>query len=127
MACLTSDEFVALLPEFSGTDATYLALVLAATCTIAGPGSCWGSKSTIAQAWLTAHYLTVGSGGEQGVVTSQAIDQISASFGSTPIDPSDALLASTKWGRLYLAMRQTLPRIGAVVGRPAGSGGFCCG
>jgi hypothetical protein len=126
MACLTSAEFVALVPEFSGTDAAYLALVLASTCLIAGPGSCWGAKSTIAQAWLTAHYLTVGNGGEQGVVTSQAIDQISASFGSTPIDTSDALLASTKWGRLYLALRQTLPRIGAVVGRPAG-GGCCCG
>jgi hypothetical protein len=51
-----------------------------------------------------------------------------ARAGEVVVDaPSDALLASTKWGRLYLAMRQTLPRIGAVVGRPAGSGGFCCG
>jgi hypothetical protein len=119
MACLTSAEFIVLVPEYSATEATYLALVLSATCSIAGPGSCFGSKSTLAQAWLTAHYLAVGGGGEQGVITSQAIDQISASFGSTSFDAADASLASTKWGRLYLALRQTVPRIGAVVGRPA--------
>jgi len=130
MACLTADGFFALLPDFTGAAEPYLSAVLGLSCSVAGPGSCWGALSTLAQAWLTAHYLTVGSGGETGMLSSQSIDSIAASYTVSSFDASDAGLASTKWGRMYLAARRGLPRIGAVVGRTTsiGSIGGCgCG
>jgi len=127
MACLTADGFIALLPEFAGAAEPYLSAVLGLSCSVAGPGSCWGSLSTLAQAWLTAHYLTVGSGGETGMLSSQSIDSISASYSGPAFDSSDAGLASTRYGRMFLAARRGLPRIGAVVGRTTSIGGCGCG
>lgn len=72
-------------------------------------GGCWGTQKSFGHIYLTAHYLTVAGGGEGGPVASRSIDKIAESYSSVPFDTSNAALASTKWGRLYLALRQTLP------------------
>lgn len=97
----------------SGWD-TQLGWVLSTVCSMIGP--CWGAKGSSAFVYLASHLLTVAQGGEAGVVTSRSIDRISTGYASTGFDTSDAALASTRWGRLYLALRQTV-LIGPVVGR----------
>lgn len=88
--------------------------ILTATCAMINP-TCWGVKRSFAHWYLTAHFLTIASGGAGGTVASKSIDKISISYAVTP--PSDPELGATKWGLLYLALRDSLPRIGAVAGR----------
>jgi hypothetical protein len=77
--------------------------------------SVWGTKAGAAQAYLCAHFMAVATGaggGETGATTSRTIAQISQSNASTAFDTSDAAFASTKWGRLYLALRATVINFG---------------
>jgi len=70
---------------------------------------CWGDKASCGHAYLAAHFLTVEAGGEGGIVSNRKIDTIQEGYGGIPaFDSSDAALASTKYGRMYLAMRATL-------------------
>jgi hypothetical protein len=81
----------------------------------------WGSKAGYAHAYLTAHLMTVSgssgsNGGELGVTTSRTIDRISQANAATSFDTSDAAFASTKWGRLYLALKKTVLNIPMMTG-----------
>lgn len=109
---------------FTGGSAL-LDFTLTTTCSMLAP-LCWGAKQQAAHVYLTAHFLSIGSGtGEAGAVSSKAIDRISIGYAATSFDPSDAAFASTKWGRLYLALRSTIPSIGAVAGNTFGVIGGC--
>jgi hypothetical protein len=92
---------------------TLLEFQLETTCLMIN-ANVWGSKAGAAQAYLTAHFMSIATGaggGETGVATSRAIDRISQSNASTAFDTSDAAFASTRWGRLYLALRATVLNI----------------
>lgn len=69
---------------------------------------CWGSKFECGVIYLAAHLMTVANGGETGAVTSKKIDKISVGYASTSFDTSDAAFSSTKYGRNYLALRETI-------------------
>ena len=77
---------------------------------------CWGAKSDCGHVYLTGHMMaTAGFGsGEQGTPTAKSIDKLSESYASST--PSDGDYGSTKWGRLYLQLRDTLV-VGGTVGR----------
>ena len=81
-----------------------LTYVIDGTCLMLG--DCWTTKKIYAHAYLAAHFATVQGGGETGAVASKTIDKISTSYATTP--PSDPDLGSTKWGRLYLALRKSV-------------------
>jgi len=71
----------------------------------------WGVKASCGHIYLTGHFLSVQSGaggGEGGAVSSKKIDKISIGYATPTFDSSDAALASTKWGRMYLALRDTI-------------------
>lgn len=87
--------------------ATLVEFFLHCACKMINLG-CWGNKASCAHIYLTAHMLTVGSGGAAGITTSKTIDKISVGYAVTTFDSSDAAFASTPWGQLYLAMKQTL-------------------
>jgi len=91
--------------------------ILDSTCAMLGP--CWGTKKSWAHIYLAAHFATISEGGAGGPVSSRSIDKISESYAIQP--PSDPDLGSTKWGLLYLALRATVPNIGATSGE-AGRG-----
>jgi hypothetical protein len=91
-----------------------LDFTLQTTCLMIN-ASVWGTKAGAAQAYLTAHFMAIATGaggGETGASTSRTIAQISQSNASTAFDTSDAAYASTKWGRLYLALRATVINFG---------------
>lgn len=69
---------------------------------------CWGVKADCGHIYLTAHMVTVAQGGDVGQVTMKKIDKISSSFSAASFDTSDAAFASTHWGRMYLAERETI-------------------
>ena len=69
---------------------------------------CWGDKFECAVILIAAHMMTVASGGESGPVASKKIDKISVSYSATSFDSSDAAFSGTRYGRDYLAMRETL-------------------
>jgi hypothetical protein len=86
----------------------------------------WRSKATAATIYLAAHMLAVQTGkggGETGVVVSRGLDRLSTSNASTSFEPTDAALASTRWGRMYLALRKTLLLVPAVTS----ARGWCSG
>lgn len=96
---------------------------LATACTMIN-ASLWGSKAGAGQAYLTAHFMAIATGaggGETGVTTSRTIDRISQGNAATSFDVSDAAFASTKWGRMYLALKKTI----AVVPATTGARGWC--
>lgn len=71
---------------------------------------CWGEKAECAHIYLTAHILAIVSGaggGESGPIERKKIDKIEIQYAASS-STSESDFGSTKWGRLYLAMRKTL-------------------
>jgi hypothetical protein len=69
---------------------------------------CWGSKFECGVIYLAAHLMTVATGADAGTASAKTIDKISVTYATTGFDTSDAAFSSTKWGRLYLAIRETI-------------------
>jgi hypothetical protein len=107
----------ALVYDLSGSTFTggsaLLDFTLTTTCSMLAP-LCWGSKKTAGHVYLTAHFLALQMGQESGAVSSKTIDRISIGYAATSFNTSDAAFSSTKWGRAYLALKSTIPSIGAV-------------
>lgn len=95
--------------------ADLLTTILDSSCQMLG--SCWGVKKSWGNIYLAAHFATVAMGGAGGPVTSRSIDKISESMAVVPFPQTDAAFASTKWGQMYLALRNSLPNLGIAVGR----------
>jgi hypothetical protein len=97
-------------PTLMGGDAL-VNEVLECTCCMINTEA-WGQKASCGHTYLAAHFLaTAGYGsGEQGVVSGKSIDKLSLSF-STPT-PTDSEFATTRWGRMYVAMQSTLFTLG---------------
>jgi hypothetical protein len=95
------------------TDATLLGgddivnEVLSCTCSMINL-ECWGSKASCGSTYLAAHFLaTMGFGtGEVGPISSKKIKDLSLTYAISA--SSDAEFGSTRWGRLYTMMRDTL-------------------
>ena len=100
-------------PRAAGTDtwstdgAAQIEFYLDCACKMINP-QCWGDKFECAVILIAAHLMTVASGGESGPVASKKIDKISVSYSATSFDSSDAAFSGTRYGRDYLAMRETL-------------------
>lgn len=86
---------------------TILEFFLQCACTMINI-QCWGVKASNAHILLTAHLLTIAGGDEGGVASSKKIDKIQVNFSVASFDTSDAAFASTKWGRMYLALKSTV-------------------
>ena len=77
----------------------------------------FGNRAPRAHAMLAAHMLAIDgwiAGGGSGVVSAHAAGAISASYATGP-GPSDPLLATTKYGREFLRIRNGLvsvPEVG---------------
>ncbi len=87
--------------------AAQIEFYLDCACKMISP-QCWGEKFECAVILIAAHMMTVASGGESGPVASKKIDKISVSYSATSFDSSDAAFSGTRYGRDYLAMRETL-------------------
>lgn len=103
---------------FAGGD-DQVRLTLETTCLMIG--ECWGSKAGMAHAYLTAHFLEVAAGNEIGVVSGRGMNSISHSLTAPTFEASDAAFSSTRYGRLYLALRSSV----AVL--PMSTAGLGCG
>lgn len=123
----TSTDEVYDLTAFAGGD-DQIRLMLEATCTMIG--ACWpAAKAGLAHAYLTAHFLAVGAGNEGGVRTSRTVNKISEGSAAPSFDASDAAFATTKYGRLYLALRSTIPVLpmSTAINFGISTGGCGCG
>ena len=76
----------------------------------------WGLEASRAHAWLAAHFLftTSTEGNPGGVITSRKIDKIQENYAvATASDPE---LSTSRFGRIYIALRKTLI-VAPLVGR----------
>lgn len=100
--------------EMSGPNLTGGSTLIEFTLNVAASmvnASAWRAKANAATIYLAAHMLAVETGlggGETGVITSRGMDRLSTANASTSFDTGDAAMASTRWGRMYLALRKTL-------------------
>jgi hypothetical protein len=105
-----------------------LGLLLDTACSMISV-ECWGDKASAGHTYLTAHLATVagaaGQGGEGGPLTSQGMGAISASWATTGFDASDASFSGTKWGRMYIMLRDSLIVLPLVSSSPQRWGGRC--
>lgn len=103
------------VPDAASVDSTLRALVLEDTKE-AIDLRWFGDKSRYAHVLLTAHrlaLLTGTLGGESGPIASRSAGAISVSYAVNAA--SDPELASTKWGRLFLQVSQSVPHSGVGV------------
>ena len=70
---------------------------------------CWGEKASTGHIYLTGHYCTAAQGAEAGTINRKKIDRLEVGYNSPGANPRFSYYDSTKWGRLYNAMRKTLP------------------
>jgi hypothetical protein len=115
LALATSDDAVYTLSGDTLTGGSdLLDFQLETTCLMVST-TIWGSKAGAAQAYLCAHFMAIATGaggGETGATTSRTIAQISQSNTSTAFATTDAAYASTRYGRMYLALRATVINFG---------------
>lgn len=94
------------------------------------PSSVWGSNTNYATALLVAHMLSTrgpqGGGPAGGALTQETVGDVSRSF-ATVFEPGsgDALLATTRYGIDYLALRSETV-FSATVATPACGGPPWC-
>lgn len=82
--------------------------ILSSACSMLNP-DCWGTKLPMGHLYLAAHMMFMAEGLDTGEVSSKTIDKISISYSTTAYPTEDAYFNSSKWGRMYLALRATLP------------------
>lgn len=92
-----------------------LEFFLATACSMISK-QCFGTKTLAASMYLAAHLIEISNGGDSGALTSRSIDKISEGFAYVSPDVNDAYYANTKWGRLYLALYKTIPKMPVVGG-----------
>jgi len=79
--------------------------------------SCWGVKTLPASIYIAAHLMTIASSDDNGVATSRNISAISEGYSyQAPTGKNDPYWSNTPWGRLYLALWQTIPKFPIVAG-----------
>ena len=79
--------------------------------------SVWGDKADDGIKLLTAHFVSMANrGGASGSITKEKVGDLEISYGSGGGSESD--LATTSWGKLFLAMRRTLVITPMVVSCP---------
>ena len=76
--------------------------------------ACWGNKTQCGNVYLAAHNLTSALGAESGPLESRKLGDIAASYGMMATTGGN--FGTTNWGRMYVAMRDTLLIVG-VAGR----------
>lgn len=75
-------------------------------------GACWGEQRSTAATLLALHVLDSLTGAASaGVVTGHSVDSISESFASGDPAAWGAALATTRWGRLLVALQAMMPAV----------------
>jgi len=130
---LTQTQVVALYTEFDAVSNVDDWLTLAAERLTA---SAWGNVYNQAVAYLAMHLMlegglgtgatgAVGPGaGAAGVVTAEKVGDVSKSYGAASTDASsigDADLMSTKFGRLYISLRESRAAAAPMLIQPSAS------
>jgi len=116
-----SDPDVYGLTPFAGGD-SQIVMTLALTCPLV---ACHGANKGMAHAYLAAHFLAVGGGQESGVRTSRTVNKISEGTTAPSFAASDAAFATTRFGRLYLALRSSVLVLPMTTATPWGGGCGC--
>lgn len=124
MPFATDADLLLVYPALSTTDPALRAMVLtAAQCQF---NEClWGCSLLMGHVYLTAHMLTMATGGAStggggGQVTGKSMGPVSISY-AAPSSSSDAgAYGETAAGRQYLALRDSLGPV------PVGPNGFEC-
>ena len=115
----TPDDMCALFPEFATSNPVFLQAWLDATVDQISL-DCWNLKASTGHAALAAHYVTISksSSGEKGVVSERQIDKLRIKYaeGNVAQGVTDPHFSTTRYGRMYLAIRSTL-LIAGTVGR----------
>lgn len=83
--------------------------------------SFFGTAYDQALSMLTCHYLTMAGGSSNtgpapGPVTSKSVGDLSVGYGSAEGWKSDGSLRTTEYGRIYLHIRNSIPRSPIVSG-----------
>ena len=107
--CATLAEFRAQFPEFDPpvlTDAQ-VELILECTCSMINL-ECWGEKASCGHLYLAAHFAATQLGEEAGSLTAKTIGRISESFSSSVSVQPGNMFQSSKYGRMYWMLYQTL-------------------
>jgi hypothetical protein len=86
----------------------------------------WGCNLLLGHVYLTAHMLTMASGGAStggggGAVTGKSMGPVSISYAAPTSSTTDGAFGETAAGRQYLALRNSLGPM------PMGPDGFGCG
>lgn len=103
----TDAEFLIYVPAAAVVSASLRELALTDAEEFIDPESYRG-KTTRAHAMLAAHFLAMDeyiAGGGGGMVTARSANGIAASYATSARTPEDSLLATTKYGRSYLMIR----------------------
>src|SRR5688572_28034258 len=103
-ACATKAEVLAFAPEL--TDSPTLDVIIEITCSMLSVEA-WGEKLSLGHLLLAAHYATeiTNSSAASGTVTARSIDKLSESYATAV---ATGAFASTKYGRLFDALRKSL-------------------
>lgn len=108
-------DVIALAPELAVVDPTQLALVVDTITQRMLTVAEWGETlheghRTLAAHWAVVELLSGAGAGPPGAVTSRRVDKVQESYASpgSGAGLSDAELASTKYGRMHIALRDTL-------------------
>lgn len=111
----TPDDWCNILREFADEKPAFLQVWLDVTADMINV-SCWKAKSCAGHVFASAHFLTVGTDKEKGPVTEKQIDKLRIKYAEVQFGEADADFAGTRYGRLYLAMRDSL-LVPGIVGR----------
>jgi hypothetical protein len=104
MAAIDKFRFVA--PEFAGRSNSDVETALD-IASVWLDESVWLSKYETGLAYMAAHLMSMAEReGAGGPVTAESVGGVSASYGTT--GPSEELLLDSVYGRLFVALRQTL-------------------
>lgn len=107
---LTRAQFLQYFPEFGSVAVPKLNLYVGVAVSRVN-STVWGDCAEYAQALLMAHMLAssgsgASDGGSSGAVTSESVGDLSRSYGSVDVkSDGDKMLAQTKYGREFLALR----------------------
>jgi len=113
----TTSTSITLAPgdKLNGGDCD-IAFYLGIACSMLNKG-CWGTKTLPASIYIAAHLMAISLDEDSGVATSRGISAISEGYSYlAPTGLSDPYWNNTKWGRLYLALWQTILKMPVVSG-----------
>lgn len=113
----TPDDWCSLFREHASEKPEYLQVWLDVAATSLSIET-WRGKASVGHVALAAHmFAVIAKNGERGPISSRAIDKIKTTYSAVGLATGlDANLSTTKYGRMFLMLRATLPIVG-IAGR----------